>query len=76
MRRELAGSGVRIMATGLHPNASPREGEVQRTPRYALIEDSLQGVLRTPICGQHIHVAMRDAETAVRAYNGSARTSH
>ena len=26
--------------------------------------------LRTPICGQHIHVGMPDQGTAVRAYNG------
>ena len=48
----------------------PGEADVRQTPRYALIEDALQGVLRTPICGQHIHVGMPDQETAVRAYNG------
>jgi carboxylate-amine ligase len=61
---------VRIMGVGVHPNAAPGEADVYQTPRYALIEDSLQGVLRTPICGQHIHVGMPNAETAVRAYNG------
>jgi hypothetical protein len=70
IRRELVDSGIRIMGVGVHPDALPGEGGVHQTPRYALIEDSLQGVLRTPICGQHIHVGMPDAETAVRAYNG------
>jgi glutamate---cysteine ligase / carboxylate-amine ligase len=70
IRRELVDSGIRIMGVGVHPDASPGEGDVHQTPRYSLIEDSLQGVLRTPICGQHIHVGMPDAETAVRAYNG------
>lgn len=70
VRRELVDSGVRIMGVGVHPDASVGEGGVYQTPRYALIEDSLQGVLRTPICGQHVHVGMPDAETAVRAYNG------
>jgi carboxylate-amine ligase len=70
VRRELLSSGARIMGAGLHPNASPGEADVHQTRRYAFIEDSLQGVLRTPICGQHIHVGMPDAETAVRAYNG------
>ena len=70
IRRELADSGARLMGTGVHPNAKPGEADVHQTPRYSLIEDSLQGVLRTPICGQHIHVGMPDAETAVRAYNG------
>src|SRR3954454_6900700 len=70
VRRELVESGARIMGAGLHPNAESGEAHVHQTPRYALIEDSLQGVLRTPICGQHIHVGMPDPETAVRAYNG------
>jgi carboxylate-amine ligase len=70
VRRELVDSGARIMGAGLHPDASPGEGEVNQTPRYALIEDSLQGVLRTPVCGQHVHIGMPDKETAVRAYNG------
>jgi carboxylate-amine ligase len=70
IRRELVDSGIRIMGVGAHPEASSGEADVHQTPRYSLIEDSLQGVLRTPICGQHIHVGMPDAETAVRAYNG------
>lgn len=70
VRRELLDSGGRLMGAGVHPNAAPGEAGVYQTPRYALIEDSLQGVLRTPICGQHIHVGMPDQETAVRAYNG------
>ena len=70
VRRELIASGARIMGVGVHPNAAAGEADVHQAPRYALIEDSLQGVLRTPICGQHIHVGMPDAETAVRAYNG------
>jgi carboxylate-amine ligase len=70
IRRALIDSGARILGAGLHPNAAPGEADVHQTRRYAYIEDSLQGVLRTPICGQHIHVGMQDADTAVRAYNG------
>jgi carboxylate-amine ligase len=70
LRRELLDSGARIMGVGVHPTAGPGEAEVRQTPRYALIEEALQGVLRTPICGQHIHVGMPDPETAIRAYNG------
>ena len=70
VRRELLDSGARIIGSGVHPNAAVGEADVYQTPRYALIEDSLQGVLRTPICGQHIHIGMPDEETAVRAYNG------
>jgi carboxylate-amine ligase len=70
VRRELLDSGARIMGVGVHPSAKPGEADVYQTPRYALIEHSLQGVLRTPICGLHVHVGMPDEATAVRAYNG------
>ena len=70
IRREVLDSGTEIIGAGLHPNAAPGEVEVHQAPRYALIEDLLQGVLRTPICGQHIHVGMPDEKVAVRAYNG------
>jgi carboxylate-amine ligase len=68
-RRELL-SSTRLMGVGLHPASDPGQSEIQRSPRFAKIEHSLQGILRTPICGQHIHVGMPDEETAVRVYNG------
>ena len=69
-RRELLRS-TRLMGVGLHPDSRPGESAIERTsPRYAKIEQSLQGILRTPICGLHIHVGMPDEETAVRVYNG------
>lgn len=70
VRRELLDAGARLIGAGVHPTAAPGAAGVHQTPRYSLIEDSLQGVLRTPICGQHIHVGMPDQATAVRAYNG------
>ena len=70
IRRELLASGSRILGAGLHPNATSGDVEVRTSRRYLLIENALQGILRTPICGQHIHIGMPDEETAVRAYNG------
>jgi glutamate---cysteine ligase / carboxylate-amine ligase len=70
VRREILDSGGRIMAVGVHPSAEPGETGVDQARRHAAIAETLQGVLRTPICGQHIHVGMPDQETAVRAYNG------
>jgi carboxylate-amine ligase len=70
VRRELLDSGARLIGAGVHPTAVPGDADVHQTERFTLIEDSLQGVLRTPICGQHVHVGMPDEETAVRAYNG------
>ena len=70
VREGLIGSGSRIMGSGAHPTARTGESAVRTTSRYASIGNSLQGVLRTPICGQHIHIGMPDEVTAVRAYNG------
>ena len=70
IRRELIESGARIMGVGVHPDVRSGEAEVGSAPRYREMQGDLQGVLRTPICGQHIHVGMPDADSAVRAYNG------
>jgi glutamate---cysteine ligase / carboxylate-amine ligase len=70
VRRELCATGSRFMGTGIHPAAEAGEASFDGAPRYEAIRDTLQGILRTPICGQHIHVGVPDRETAVRAYNG------
>ena len=70
LRGQLLESGSRLFGAGLHPNAAAGEAAVDQAPRYSLIADSLRGILRTPICGLHIHVGMPDEKTAVRAYNG------
>ena len=76
VRRELLRSDARIMGAGVHPNAAAGSADVHNTPRYALIAQSLQGVLRTPLCGQHVHIGMPDERGAVRApTTASAPTS-
>jgi carboxylate-amine ligase len=70
LRREILDSGQRIMGVGVHPMAKTGEAEIHDAPRYLEIKGDLKGILRTPICGQHIHVGMPDADSAVRAYNG------
>lgn len=69
-RAALLASGSRLMGSGVHPTAPAGIADIQEAPRYRLIADALQGLLRTPICGLHVHVGMPDEETAVRAYNG------
>jgi carboxylate-amine ligase len=54
----------------LHPTAA--FGDVVHVPgeRYRLIAREMRGLqARTPTCALHVHVAMPDAETAIRAYN-------
>ncbi len=70
IRAELIESGSRLMGVGVHPDVRSGDAEVDSAPRYRAIKGDLQGVLRTPICGQHIHVGMPDAESAIHAYNG------
>ena len=70
IRQEMLETGPRLMGSGVHPTAVPADAEIQGTPRYAAIGEDLGGILRTPICGQHVHVGMPDEETAIRAYNG------
>ena len=69
-RREVLAAGNRMIGAGVHPSAEPGEADVRDEARYLAIARSLGGIIRTPICGQHVHVGMPDAETAVRAYNG------
>ena len=70
IRAELIESGSRLMGVGVHPDVRSGDAEVASGSRYQAIKGDLQGVLRTPICGQHIHVGMPDADSAVHAYNG------
>jgi glutamate---cysteine ligase / carboxylate-amine ligase len=70
IRRNLIDAGTPIIGVGVHPDVRSGEAELVDSPRYEEIADHLRGIIRTPICGQHIHVGMPDAEPAVRAYNG------
>ena len=60
-RREVLAAGNRIIGAGVHPSAETGEAEVRESARYLAIARMLQGILRTPICGQHVHVGMPDA---------------
>ena len=70
IRRELLRAGWRLMGVGVHPDARSWEASIASAPRYQQIKGDLRGLLRTPICGQHVHVGMPDAHSAIRAYNG------
>jgi glutamate---cysteine ligase / carboxylate-amine ligase len=70
LRLALQESGARLMGVGVHPTTRPGSAAFDDDDRYEAIRETLQGILRTPICGQHVHVGMPDADTAVRAYNG------
>jgi glutamate---cysteine ligase / carboxylate-amine ligase len=70
LRQRLRAAGATAIGAGLHPTA--RFGEVTHSPgqRYQVIAREMRGLqARTPTCALHVHVAMPDAETAIRACN-------
>jgi carboxylate-amine ligase len=70
LRQRLRAAGAAALGAGLHPTAA--FGDVVHVPgeRYRLIAREMRGLqARTPTCALHVHVAMPDAETAIRAYN-------
>jgi carboxylate-amine ligase len=78
LRREVAGmahnGGAEIVAAGTHPFSDPTEQPLAEGAHNARIEEEMGWVARTQaIYGLHVHVAVPDGETAVRAVNALAR---
>jgi carboxylate-amine ligase len=69
LREGVRAAGFELLACGLHPRATGREPVLIDKPRYEIVQKDLAGLLRTPPCGLHVHVAMPDPETAVRVAN-------
>jgi carboxylate-amine ligase len=70
VRAGVAAAGGRLLGVGLHPREGFGEAPIVRKPRYMEVHQELRGLLWTPPCGLHVHVAMPDPETAVRVGNG------
>jgi glutamate---cysteine ligase / carboxylate-amine ligase len=74
LRRELAGRGATIVAAGTHPFAHGEGQPIVPLRRYERVREELGERLSTQlVCGLHVHVAMPDAETALRAFEGVIR---
>jgi carboxylate-amine ligase len=59
------------VAVGTHPFAHGSEQPLVSLPRYERLRAELGELLHTQlVCGLHIHVALPDAETALRAFEG------
>jgi carboxylate-amine ligase len=64
-------AGATLMGAGLHPAGTLGDAELVDSDRYRRVEELMRGLIRrTPECALHVHVAMPDAEAAVRALNG------
>ena len=66
--------GARLAAAGTHPFSDPSDGPVSEGEHYRKVEEEMGWVARTQaIYGLHVHVAVPDAEAAVRAVGALAR---
>jgi len=71
LRDTLGGLGLRAAAAGMHPLATRAEVRVASAARYRRIEDTMRAIARRePTMALHVHVAVPDAASAVRALDG------
>src|SRR3954468_9207552 len=71
LRADVRAAGGTVIGAGIHPDGA--HGDVVHFPaeRYAVLAEQLRGLLRrTPTAAVHVHVAMPNPETAIRACNG------
>jgi carboxylate-amine ligase len=66
----LDGLGLRAAGSGTHPTARWEDVEVSPGARYQFVHASMRELARRePTFGLHVHVAVPDPETALRALN-------
>jgi carboxylate-amine ligase len=71
LRDALADLGLRAAAAGTNPFATRAEVRVAGGPRYREIEDTTRALARRePTMALHVHVAVPDGASAVRALDG------
>ena len=71
---ELRTLGLGAAVAGTHPFAEWRDVEISPGARYQSIHDSMRELARRePTFALHVHVAVPDGESAVRALNGVRR---
>jgi carboxylate-amine ligase len=75
IRRELGSVlrslGLRLGGSGTHPFSIPEQQRIASRDRYRWLVEQLQYVAREELVfGMHVHVAVPDAETAIRVMEG------
>jgi len=68
VRRAVAGTGARLMGSGIYP-AESGEPQLIEKARYESVKKDLASLLATPPCALHVHVGVPDPETAVAVAN-------
>jgi carboxylate-amine ligase len=70
LARELAELGLRAAAAGLHPFASWQDTRISAGDRYRFLYGSMRELARRePTFALHVHVAVPDPDSALRALN-------
>jgi carboxylate-amine ligase len=70
LTRELAPLGLSAAVAGLHPFASWRDTKISEGDRYRFLYGSMRELARRePTFALHVHVAVPDPESALRAIN-------
>lgn len=69
VRKRAVRIGATVIATGTHPLARGEGQPLVALPRYERLREELGDRLYTQlVCGLHVHVALPDADTALRAF--------
>jgi carboxylate-amine ligase len=70
LRRAVRRAGGTPMGAGVHPDGDFGDAPLVAAERYRAVAEQMRGLLaRTPECALHVHVAMPDADTAIRVHN-------
>jgi glutamate---cysteine ligase / carboxylate-amine ligase len=68
-RRRAGEAGATVIASGTHPLAQGKGQPLVPLPRYERLREELGDRLYTQlVCGLHVHVALPDADTALRVF--------
>ncbi len=66
--------GIKIISSGTHPFGVARNQDVSPNPRYHQLIEAMQWpARRLLICGQHVHVGVKDGERAISIINEMTR---
>ncbi len=69
MRQAVGATGAGLIGSGTHPSAIEGDAEITDKDRYERIQFLLGDAAVTPVAGLHVHIAMPDPPTAIRAFN-------
>lgn len=62
--------GMRLMAASTHPFGEWEEQKHTDAPRYHMLDQDLQGIIRRMlICGMHVHAGIEDPDTRIDLMN-------